>query len=583
MKPSRRLPTILLILCSGFLLQSLNGTMVVQAQQVQVTAADPVSAEQGTINLNVKVTGKGFKNGARAKWFVTGTTDTGGVTVNSTTFVSSSEVTANITVSDTAVIANFDIQVLNSDGRGGKGTELFRVTAKGGGNSSCPPMQPAPTSDTKCYAALPGCLDATFAGVGYTHLLVGTGATSAQAVAVLVQGDGKIVIGAKPYFPATTLTDFAVIRLNLDGSLDTTFGDVDLLNAGLRRGYTITSLSSGYDDLEGLAFQADGKIIVNGTRGVDTGTRGESHNVVVRYTSDGLLDTTFGSSGIADVGAGNARSAVALQSDGKIVVVDGSRVSRFNTDGTFDSTFGSGGQITVNASGSKRGLTSFGWDIATQRVPAITGEERILVTGYTVSGVSEPSIWTLMRFRSNGAADTSFGSNGIVKTTFSGLGDRALDVAIDSSNRIVAAGLISLNGPCGAYVADYAIVRYSEVGTLDGTFGGGKQIIDVYGGRDADTSLAIQTDGRIVIGGSSASSDDAVDHIALGRLNPDGTRDSSFGVLGNGVVTLDAYGFDTLAYGNLALSPVDGKIVIAGATTLAAPSPFNILVARYVP
>jgi len=105
--------------------------------QVQVTAADPAASEQGTINLNVKVTGKGFKNGAKAKWFVTGTTDTGGVTVNSTTFVSSSEVTANITVADAATIANFDIQVTNSDGRGGKGTELFAVTAKGQGQTSC--------------------------------------------------------------------------------------------------------------------------------------------------------------------------------------------------------------------------------------------------------------------------------------------------------------------------------------------------------------------------------------------------------------------------------------------------------------
>ena len=102
-----------------------------QAQQVQVTAADPSSAAQGTINLNVRVTGKGFKKGASAKWFVTGTTDPGGVTVNSTTFVSAGELTANITVSDTAALANFDIAVANSDGRGGKGTELFRVTEKG--------------------------------------------------------------------------------------------------------------------------------------------------------------------------------------------------------------------------------------------------------------------------------------------------------------------------------------------------------------------------------------------------------------------------------------------------------------------
>jgi len=131
MKPLRTCATLLILLTLGFVLLNLSGSISAVQGQVQVTAADPPSTAQGTINLNVKVTGKGFKNGAKAKWFVTGTTDPGGVTVNSTAFVSSTELTANIAVSDTAVIANFDIQVLNSDGRGGKGTELFAVTANG--------------------------------------------------------------------------------------------------------------------------------------------------------------------------------------------------------------------------------------------------------------------------------------------------------------------------------------------------------------------------------------------------------------------------------------------------------------------
>ena len=120
-----------LLLCGVVLMLCIYQIPFASAQgQVQVTAANPATAEQGTINLNVKVTGKGFKNGAKAKWFVTGTTDPGGVTVNSTTFISSTELSANITVADAAEITTFDIQVLNSDGRGGKGTELFAVTPK---------------------------------------------------------------------------------------------------------------------------------------------------------------------------------------------------------------------------------------------------------------------------------------------------------------------------------------------------------------------------------------------------------------------------------------------------------------------
>src|SRR4051812_6542404 len=69
--------------------------------QVSVTATTPNLAAQGTVNLNVTVTGKGFKNGAKAQWFVTGTTNPGGVVVNSTAFVNSTTLTANITVADT--------------------------------------------------------------------------------------------------------------------------------------------------------------------------------------------------------------------------------------------------------------------------------------------------------------------------------------------------------------------------------------------------------------------------------------------------------------------------------------------------
>src|SRR6266404_9299616 len=136
MKPHRTPAAILILLALGFVVMNLSGSIPAARAQVQVTAANPSSTAQGTINLNVKVTGKGFKNGAKAKWFVTGTTDPGGVTVNSTTFVSSTELSANITVADTAVIANFDIQVLNSDGRGIKETDLFAVTAKGN-QASC--------------------------------------------------------------------------------------------------------------------------------------------------------------------------------------------------------------------------------------------------------------------------------------------------------------------------------------------------------------------------------------------------------------------------------------------------------------
>src|ERR1041385_538755 len=100
------------------------------AQTVSVTAANPSAATQGTLNLNVTISGKGFKNGASSSFLVSGTTNPGGIVVHSTTFVSSTTVVANIDVTDTAVLSQFDIAVSNADGRSGKGSDLFAVLAK---------------------------------------------------------------------------------------------------------------------------------------------------------------------------------------------------------------------------------------------------------------------------------------------------------------------------------------------------------------------------------------------------------------------------------------------------------------------
>jgi len=99
--------------------------------QIQVNSTSPSAASQGTTNLNVTVKGNGFKKGAKAQWFITGTTNPGGVTVNSTTFNGSSSLTANISIASGATISGYDVAVTNADGRTGKGTDLFAVTQQG--------------------------------------------------------------------------------------------------------------------------------------------------------------------------------------------------------------------------------------------------------------------------------------------------------------------------------------------------------------------------------------------------------------------------------------------------------------------
>jgi hypothetical protein len=132
-KPSKVVTILIPLLLCAFLLVSSPAL----AQSVSVTSANPSSAAQGTINLNVTVNGRGFRKGAEAKWFETGTTNPGGVIVNSTAFVSSTQLTANITVSSTATVSSYDIAVANVNGGSGKGTGLFSVVQGGSGGGTC--------------------------------------------------------------------------------------------------------------------------------------------------------------------------------------------------------------------------------------------------------------------------------------------------------------------------------------------------------------------------------------------------------------------------------------------------------------
>lgn len=118
-------------LCAlGVILLVAVPSTVFGASPVQVNAADPSSAPQGTVSLDVVVSGSGFDSSAAVSFFVTGTTNPGGVTVKNVTVLGSKKLIAKIDVADAAAIDNFDIQVHLSGGRKGKGTSLFRVTAK---------------------------------------------------------------------------------------------------------------------------------------------------------------------------------------------------------------------------------------------------------------------------------------------------------------------------------------------------------------------------------------------------------------------------------------------------------------------
>ena len=183
--------------------------------------------------------------------------------------------------------------------------------------------------------AVNGALDASF-GSGGTVVVSVDEIDDARAVAVPF--DGRIVIAGSTR-PLSSSEDFAVLRLNRDGSLDQTFG------AG---GIVRTDPTGQQDVATGVMIQRNGKIVVAGSA---TGAKslGFGDAVLVRYDRDGSLDSTFGTAGIAvaDLAGFDDVMAAALQADGKIVVGSTSggliTVARFNTDGSADSTFGSNG------------------------------------------------------------------------------------------------------------------------------------------------------------------------------------------------------------------------------------------------
>ncbi|MGB7068289.1 MAG: hypothetical protein WBD22_02230 [Pyrinomonadaceae bacterium] len=385
--------------------------------------------------------------------------------------------------------------------------------------------------DTSCFLGA-GCLDSSFNGTGFA-VYDQLGYISS----VMTETDGKIIAVAQGTISPSSPTgkDLMIMKFNADGSRDTTFGDVDTGNPLLQLGYTHIPVTAGTEFVDAGALQADGKILASGwSSGIWW---------VVRTLPDGSLDPSFDGDGIRTVAYSDIGGEdIVVQPDGKILVGGGPNftLTRFNTDGSFDNTFGSGGQVTYNASTNSRGSSRL-WSIALQRVAAAPTEDRIVVGGWSLDRSNGTSSFALMRIRSDGTVDTTFGSGGRVKTSFFNTGDQVRELAIDPSNRIVAAGITRINS-CSA--TDFGIARYTENGQLDASFGSqGKASLDLYNDENSVYALTVQPDGKpIVAGNATVLRTDPVNrrhYLTLVRFDTAGNLDAAFGsgTAGPGVVT----------------------------------------------
>ena len=338
------------------------------------------------------------------------------------------------------------------------------------------------------------------------------------------------------------------------GDLDSTFG------AG---GKVLTGIGAGNVTGRGLVVQPDGKIVVAGA--TDLNNPG-SDFLITRYNADGTPDTTFDGDGRTTTdfsGRSDAAFAVALQSDGRIVVAGASGTNNADKDFAL-ARYNADGSLDVSFDGDGRALTDFGNtnDEAFSVAIAPTGK---IVAGGTTS--SRNSDFAVARYLPNGALDPAFDTDGRVTTdafctgNCSNTVDRGRGVAIYPDGRIVVAGDSAQTSSFGIGQFGYAAARYLDSGAPDFSFGNSGNAFSGNGSIAQATAMALQPDGKIVIvGGSSQFGNQETNGLATARFNQNGTRDFAF------------FGFNTTILGNatinyklnsVAVQP-DGKIVAAG-------------------
>lgn len=243
-----------------------------------------------------------------------------------------------------------------------------------------------------------------------------------------IQSDGKIVACG---YAEKFNWDFAIIRLNIDGTLDSTFAE---------NGERVINIGSYNDVAFSLKVQKDGKIIVCGW----TYIFGSWDFALVRLNSDGSLDKSFASTGIVTTDyyhLYNTAHSIAIQSDGKYVAAGYTlkpgvydtdiMLVRYNTDGTIDKTFGNNGVVLADYDNAD----DFAWVIKNDNY------DKLVVGGVKTINGSKSIL--VARFNSDGSPDISFGKNGIFDFKFQGFDEEARDLLIQPDGKILLTGYYS--------------------------------------------------------------------------------------------------------------------------------------------
>ncbi len=323
-----------------------------------------------------------------------------------------------------------------------------------------------------------GTLDNTFSGDGTLTFDVPGADEGGVSNTMTLQSDGKILLGGSDY--DGTLVGAVVVRINSDGTFDNAFG-----TSGFKR----FNIGADPGIVHGLLVLPDGKIIAIG-EGWD-GTA--SYVFVVKLNSDGSFDTSFDTDGIITFAGLPFDNLAVLQSDNKILLGNPGYIVRINTDGTFDNTFGTNGKIILS-------------DIELRGI-IVLESGKIGLAGLSAEGFS------IGRLNTDGTFDNTFGSNGLSVVNPSGLQNTTQVfrcIAEDTSNNhILAGGYVMYSA-----VRNMVVAEFLPDGTLDNyvTIGSDQVNNDVF-------SLQVQADRKVVAAG--VMGDYADDDVSVLRLNAD--------------------------------------------------------------
>ena len=415
-----------------------------------------------------------------------------------------------------------------------------------------------------------GLLDPTFGTGGRQVVALNLArANLDRSTAMAMQGDKIILVGRVTTATAGD-TDFAVVRLNANGTLDTTFGTNGVQTIAFNRG------GANSDEAHAVAVAPDGKIVV---AGFVTVSGSDTDFGVARLNADGTLDTTFGTRTISFDGPGggvDSATAVVVQSDRKIVVGGNAQVgtagqdfgvARLNEDGTLDGSFSGDGKQMVAFDLGETGIDKLN-DLA------LSGDKIVLV-GYVPVGTSSPGFprsfdFAVARLNGDGTLDSTFGNGG--KTTINVGGNDSSEAAnavvVLGDGRIVLAGQSRAQGSTDA---NFAVARLKVDGSPDETFDGDGRLIIPFNlsgpnGRDVAWALAATPDGRLIVAGEAQGSGGNAEMAAV-RLNSNGSLDPSFGTNGKQTVAFNRGGGNADAAYGVGLQ-ADGRIILGGSVQL---------------